>query len=139
MECFASFPCRRLCVLLTLVAVATAAGCATEGMTTAQGFAPGAALAALPSDTDQAPQIIYDDNANYAGRAVYRCDDGNTLVVENQVQTVQIGFADGTSMTLPASPADSRTRYVHEQYALVFDGNETLFMKPKSPPITCKR
>jgi membrane-bound inhibitor of C-type lysozyme len=105
------------------------------------GFAAAAATVSLPdSGTDAATEApAYDDNASYAGHSTYRCDNGETLEVENSVTRVAVAGADGSLMELPASPADSQTRYVKDQYALVFDGDEALFFRPKAAPATCKR
>lgn len=101
---------------------------------------PGAPGVAEPAAaTVDVAAVAYDDNANYEGHATYKCDNGESLQVDNTVSAVSVGFADGTAMQLPASPADSHTRYVQEQYAMVFDGEEALFFRPKAQPLTCKR
>ncbi len=78
--------------------------------------------------------VAYEDNALYAGRSIYRCDNGESLEVNNTVTQVVLGLSDGSVMELPASPADSHTRYVKDQYAFVFDGTEALFFRPKAAP-----
>lgn len=114
--------------------------CATDGTAPTASFAPGATGSIMAQrDSASASDAAYEDNGNYAGSATYRCDDGQTLAVNNSVTAVSIGFADGSTMQLPASPADSHTRYVQDQYAFVFDGNEALLFRPKAPPATCKR
>lgn len=118
--------------------------CASEGLSpTAAAFAPTAVPAGIGLD----PQSVgttsagdtYDDNALFAGRATYRCDSGESLQVDNTVTRIAIAQADGTVMELPASPSDSHTRYVKDQYAFVFDGEEALFFRPKTAPATCRR
>ena len=114
--------------------------CAADGIDApTASLMPGAAGAAETASGDIEAVAVYDDNATYEGRATYKCDNGESLQVDNTVAAVSIGFPDGTTMQLPASPADSHTRYVQEQYAMVFDGQEALFFRPKAQPLTCKR
>jgi len=127
--------------LVGLACLCLLSACATDGAAPTASLAPGANAAAVAGDEeggDLAP-VAYEDNATYAGSATYRCDDGQQLAVNNSVTAVSIGFADGSTMQLPASPADSHTRYVQDQYAFVFDGDEALFFRPKTAPATCKR
>lgn len=119
------------------------AGCTSDAdlTTGTAGFAAAATAVSLPdSGADAATDApAYEDNASYAGRSTYRCDNGETLEVENRISLVTIAGPDGSVMDLPASPADSQTRYVKDQYAFVFDGDEALFFRPKAAPATCKR
>lgn len=128
-------PLSRAGFLVLLPLCALASGCATEGTAPPMGLAPGALAEGSSDDTG----AVYEDNASYAGRSTYRCDDGHSIEVANAETAVQLGFDDGTSITLPASPADSRTRYVDQQIAFVFDGDEALFFRPKTAPATCRR
>ena len=125
-----------------------AAGCTSDASLTTgtAGFAPGAgsAFAALADAGDDAEgdasgRASYDDNASYSGRYAYRCDNGERIQVENTVTQVAIAAADGAVVQLPASPADSHTRYVQDQYAIIFDGQEALYFRPKEAPATCRR
>lgn len=126
-----------------LASASLAAGCASEGTSPAtMSLAPGAS--ASPADiadagSDAVGAAPYEDNALYAGRSTYRCDNGESLEVDNTVTQVALRLADGSMMELPASPADSHTRYVKDQYAFVFDGSEALFFRPKTAPATCRR
>jgi len=119
------------------------AGCASDGASPAtMSLAPGASASAADiadAGSDAAGAVAYEDNALYAGRSTYRCDNGESLDVDNTVTQVELGLADGSVMELPASPADSHTRYVKDQYAFVFDGTEALFFRPKAAPATCRR
>jgi membrane-bound inhibitor of C-type lysozyme len=123
-----------------VVAVCLLSACAADGIDApSASLMPGGSGMADPVQDDGGAAVSYDDNATYEGRAIYRCDNGETLQVDNTVAAVSISFADGTTMQLPASPADSHTRYVQEQYAMVFDGQEALFFRPKAQPLTCRR
>lgn len=118
------------------------AGCASDGASPSMSLAPGASASAADiadAGNDAAGAVAYEDNALYAGRSTYRCDNGESLEVDNTVTQVALGLADGSVMELPASPADSHTRYVKDQYAFVFDGTEALFFRPKAAPATCRR
>lgn len=118
-----------------------AAGCTSDGTSPAtMSLAPGAPASAAAEAINGDPQAVpYEDNALYAGRSTYRCDNGENIEVDNTVTHVALGLSDGTVMELPASPADSHTRYVKDQYAFVFDGTEALYFRPKAPPATCRR
>lgn len=122
-----------------LAVACLAAGCASDGISpVTASLAPGAS-AAVADMADAGGDAVYDDNALYAGRSTYRCDNGESIEVDNTVTQVALGLSDGTVMELPASPADSHTRYVKDQYAFVFDGAEALYFRPKAPPATCRR
>ncbi len=126
-----------------LVSACLLAGCTSDGTSApTASLAPGASASAADiadAGADAAGTVAYEDNALYAGRSIYRCDNGESLEVNNTVTQVALGLADGTVMELPASPADSHTRYVKDQYAFVFDGPEALFFRPKAAPATCRR
>ena len=131
---------RRAARIACIFAACLLSACASDGIDApTASLMPGAAGVADTVGGDADPVAVYDDNATYAGRATYKCDNGESLQVDNSVAAVSIAFADGSSMQLPASPSDSHTRYVQEQYAMVFDGEEALFFRPKSTPITCRR
>jgi hypothetical protein len=83
--------------------------------------------------------VAYDDNALSAGKASWRCDNGETYLVDNTVTQITISAPDGQTMEMPATPADSRTRYVLQQFAFVVDGEEALFFRPKATPLTCRK
>lgn len=126
---------RIACVL----AACLLSACATDGIDApSASLMPGSA-GAVETATGDPDVAVYDDNATYEGHATYKCDNGESLQIDNTVSAVSVGFPDGSTMQLPASPADSHTRYVQEQYAMVFDGEEALFFRPKAQPLTCKR
>ena len=60
-------------------------------------------------------------------------------MVDNRRSVVLIRDPDGETLELPASPAGQLTRYGKKPYALVLEGSEALFVKPRKPPFTCKR
>ncbi|HEY5816956.1 MAG TPA: hypothetical protein VIU14_00960 [Mesorhizobium sp.] len=74
-----------------------------------------------------------------AGSAVYRCSGGGSIMVDNRRSLVVLRDPDGEMLELPASPAGQLTRYGKKPYALVLEGGEALFVKPRKPPFTCKR
>jgi membrane-bound inhibitor of C-type lysozyme len=126
--------------IASIFAACLLSACAADGIDApSASLMPGGAGIAESSVGDGGDATNYDDNATYEGRALYKCDNGESLQVDNTVAAVSIGFADGTTMQLPASPADSHTRYVQQQYAMVFDGEEALFFRPKAQPLTCRR
>jgi hypothetical protein len=71
--------------------------------------------------------------------ATYRCDSGQSLVVENSGASVRLTDPDGEQVDLPAAPATQRSRYGRMPYALVLDGVEALYMKNGRTPLTCRR
>jgi hypothetical protein len=99
-----------------LVAAAGLAGCVSQ----ADGSA-GAASVAQPA------------------HATYRCDSGQSLVVENSGASVRLTDPDGEQVDLPAAPATQRSRYGRMPYALVLDGVEALYMKNGRTPLACRR
>ncbi len=105
--------------------------------TSSPGGGTAAVLAAGAAQGDAATN--YDDNALSAGKASWRCDNGETYLVDNTVTQIVVISPDGQTMTMPATPADSRTRYVLQQYAFVVDGEEALFFRAKSSPLTCRK
>lgn len=124
-----------------LVSACLLGGCASDGTSApTASLVPGASAADIAdAGADAAGTVAYEDNALYAGRSIYRCDNGESLEVNNTVTQVALGLSDGSVMELPASPADSHTRYVKDQYTFVFDGTEALFFRPKAAPATCRR
>ncbi len=73
------------------------------------------------------------------GSPVYRCDGGHSLTIENRRSAVTLLDPDGQTMILPASPAGQSSRYGQKPYALVIEGGEVLYVKPRQPPFTCRR
>jgi len=73
------------------------------------------------------------------GSAVYRCSGGGSMMIDNRRSVVLLRDPDGETLELPASPAGQMTRYGKKPYALVLEGGEALFVKPRKPPFTCKR
>lgn len=71
--------------------------------------------------------------------ATYRCDSGESLVVENSGGSVRLTDPDGEEVDLPAAPASQRSRYGRTPYALVLDGVEALYMKNGRTPLSCRR
>ena len=134
---------RRALPLVLVVCTGLSAGCASDAVQT-----PALSLAASAVAVPEGPAeegsaedttTTYDDNASYVGSAVYRCDDGRAVDITNEETVVTLAQDDGSTLRLPASPADSRTRYAEKQYAVVFDGEEILFFRPKTEPATCRR
>ena len=126
--------------ILLVGAACLVAGCTTAADPQVPGMAfAGDATAAQEASGDADPAVAYDDNVAYPGRAVYSCDDGEKLTVDNAVTNVHIALADGSALDMPASPPDSRNRYVNGQHALVLDGEEALYMRPKTTPVSCRR
>lgn len=113
---------------LGLVACTTASG---------GGVAAGLTSNATGVQGDQAAN--YEDNALSAGKASWLCDNGETYLVDNIVTQITVSAPDGQTMDMPATPADSRTRYVLQQFAFVVDGDEALFFRPKATPLTCRK
>ncbi|MGE0280168.1 MAG: hypothetical protein AB7P20_06090 [Rhizobiaceae bacterium] len=74
-----------------------------------------------------------------SGSPVYRCDGGRTLTIENRRSAVTLLDPDGETMVLPASPVGQQNRYGKKPYALVIEGGEVLYVKPRQPPFTCRR
>lgn len=73
------------------------------------------------------------------GSAIYRCGGGKTMTIDNRRSMVNIIDPDGEVMALPAAPANQTSRYGKQPVALVLDGNEALYVKPRKSPFTCKR
>jgi len=74
-----------------------------------------------------------------AGSPVYLCDGGRTLTIENRRSAVTLLDPDGETMILPASPVGQQNRYGKKPYALVIEGGEVLYVKPRQSPFTCRR
>lgn len=98
------------------------------------GIAPGA-----PQQPATQPRQVAAIAAPRPGSAVYRCNGGRSITVENRRSSVTLLDPDGETMVLPASPAGQLSRYGQKPYALVLDGNEALYVKPRKSPYTCKR
>jgi hypothetical protein len=73
------------------------------------------------------------------GSPVYRCDGGRSLTIENRRSAVTLLDPDGETMVLPASPPGQSTRYGQKPYALVIEGGEVLYVKPRQAPFACRR
>jgi membrane-bound inhibitor of C-type lysozyme len=71
--------------------------------------------------------------------ATFRCDGGATLKVESLGSSVNVTQDNGSTVSLPALPAGSRSRYSEGQTALVFNGREALLMITGKSPLECKR
>lgn len=67
----------------------------------------------------------------------YRCEDGS-ITVENRASEVVLTDTTGEVVTLPAAPAEQRSRYGLPGYALVLEGNNALFVKG-GKPMDCTR
>lgn len=74
-----------------------------------------------------------------AGSAVYRCSGGRSLTIDNRRTSLTLLDPDGETMILPAAPSGQTSRYGQKPYAIVLDGNEALYVKPRKSPFTCKR
>lgn len=103
-------------VVMALAAASMLAGCVSQG-----GGAAGSAAVTQPA------------------RATYRCDTGESLVVENSGPAVRLTDPDGEQVDLPAAPPSQRSRYGRTPYALVLDGVEALYMKNGKTPLSCRR
>jgi hypothetical protein len=73
------------------------------------------------------------------GRATYVCEDQTSITVENRLSEVMVSDSEGDVSTLPAAPAEQRSRYGIEGMAIVLDGDEALFMKGRHEPVNCRR
>lgn len=73
------------------------------------------------------------------GSATYRCNGGRKMLVDNRRSSVVLQDPDGEVMVLPAAPAGQFNRYGKKPYALVLEGGEALYVKPRKSPFTCKR
>ncbi|MGB3503065.1 MAG: MliC family protein [Mesorhizobium sp.] len=125
--------------LTAIVMLAAVSGCSTtNGPEPVLGLNSSTPVE-MGSADDQGGAVDYEDNAASAGRFAWRCDNGETMRIDNVVTSVTIEMPGGEVLDLPASPADSRTRYVFQQYAFVVDGSDALFFRPKATPLNCKR
>jgi len=82
---------------------------------------------------------LLSEGALSAGKSSWSCDNGEVFLVDNAVTQISVTSPDGQAMVMPATPADSRTRYVVQQNAFVVDGDEALFFRPRATPLTCKK
>ncbi|MBX3568884.1 MAG: hypothetical protein KF914_12555 [Rhizobiaceae bacterium] len=73
------------------------------------------------------------------GRATYACEDNTMITVDNRVSEVTVTDSEGDVSTLPAAPAEQRSRYGIEGMAIVLDGLDALFMKGRHEPLNCRR
>jgi membrane-bound inhibitor of C-type lysozyme len=126
--------------LASALALGLLCGCTTGGLDQVSAAAGAPALASGP-----VPPVEGDAEFGIEAETVqprlakYRCEDGGEITVENGVTAVKVLASDGVALDLPASPPESRSRYVQASYALVLDGEEALFMKAGKPPLTCRR
>ena len=72
-------------------------------------------------------------------QSTFRCTGGAVLKVESLGSSVNVTQDNGSTVSLPALPTGSRSRYSEGQTALVFNGREALFMVTGKPPLECKR
>ena len=158
---------KRLLLLAGLAASALSAACvANQGTTTTPSLGPTATAQAVAGDglveegsatdvdgaTDEAGEGVAAKPAAGVqvaavaavppprrGSPVYRCDGGRSLTIENRRSAVTLLDPDGETMILPASPAGQSSRYGKKPYALVIEGGEVLYVKPRQTPFTCRR
>lgn len=72
-------------------------------------------------------------------RAAYECGADGGIVVDNMRDMVTLTDSEGESYQLAAAPPNQSSRYGSDGYALVIEGNEALWMKAGSTPLTCRR
>ena len=124
---------RLLASLLLAAVVLALQGCTTDAPKAAE-----AAVAVTPAEPAGALALT-EAPAPPIGISVYHCDNGTDLSVDNLGASVRVTEAAGEAIDMPASPADSRNRYVQANYAIVLEGSDALFMRPRGGPIACKR
>lgn len=93
----------------------------------------------VPVKLEPVSRIAANPGQPRLGSAVYRCDNGKSMTIDNRRTMVNIIDPDGEVMMLPAAPANQTSRYGKQPVALVLDGNEALYVKPRKSPFTCKR
>lgn len=71
-------------------------------------------------------------------RATYDCGTDGSIVVDNMRSMVTLTDSEG-SYQLAAAPPNQSSRYGSDGYALVLEGNDALWMKAGSTPLTCRR
>jgi len=154
---------RRTLILAALTASALTAACvADQGMATSPALGPASAApatanaaveegsAADAGDASEEGSPAASSGVQIAaaasavapprrGSPVYRCDGGRTLTIENRSSAVTLLDPDGQTMILPASPPGQSSRYGQKPYALVVEGGEVLYVKPRQAPFTCRR
>ena len=69
----------------------------------------------------------------------FDCGDGESLHLAGDGATLLATDSHETRIRLEASPADQRSRYDADGHALVLNEREALWMKPGTPPMTCRR
>jgi hypothetical protein len=101
------------------------------------------ALAAAACTTQKAARPAVDppqsEMTTQPAAATYSCADGSLITIQNLGASVRISGVSDSPIELPAAPATQRSRYGEQPYALVLDGNDALFMKTGSQPLTCTR
>lgn len=116
-----------------------------------------APVAALAGCTSAAPPAGQRQAPAQPRVAVYRCDEGRELRIENLGGMVRVlapadtaGKPEADSPALPepaepepvelaAAPPGQQSRYGADGYALVLEGREALWMKAGKAPLTCLR
>jgi hypothetical protein len=103
------------------------------------------ALAAAACTTQKAarsaidPPPVASETTTQPASATYSCADGSLITIQNLGVSVRISGVGDSPIELPAAPSTQRSRYGEQPYALVLDGNDALFMKTGSQPLTCTR
>jgi hypothetical protein len=85
------------------------------------------------------PSGIDPESVTQPPQSTFRCTGGATLKVESLGPSVNVTQDNGSTVSLPALPTGSRSRYSEGQTALVFNGRDALFMVTGKPPLECKR
>lgn len=102
---------------------------------------PFACLAACVGEGDAGSTHATASAAEPSGRpgiTNYRCGEDGSITVENRASEVVLTDTTGEIVTLPAAPAEQRSRYGIPGYALVLEGNNALFVKG-GKPMDCAR
>ncbi|MDQ6434042.1 hypothetical protein RB623_08280 [Mesorhizobium sp. LHD-90] len=98
---------------------------------------PFVCLAACVGEGDAASTHAAAHLENRPGLATFRCEDGS-ITVDNRSSEVVLTDMSGETVTLPAAPAEQRSRYGLPGYALVLEGNNALYVKG-GKPMDCSR
>ena len=85
------------------------------------------------------PSGIDPESITQPPQSTFRCTGGATLKVESLGSSVNVTQDNGSTVSLPALPTGSRSRYSEGQAALVFNGRDALFMITGKTPLECKR
>ncbi|MEQ1952920.1 hypothetical protein [Mesorhizobium sp. CN2-181] len=99
---------------------------------------PFACLAACVGEGDAGSTHATAEPSGRPGVTNYRCGEDGSITVENRSSEVVLTDTTGEAVTLPAAPAEQRSRYGIPGYALVLEGDNALFVKG-GKPMDCAR